>query len=91
MPEKIHLEQNPCVNLSISLPYHIQGHTKPQEIGLCDPMSEIRLPFFSFCCIYLWEKRSAQLSWHWWGSYEDLVKIGECCLAVVISLGLTIY
>ena len=36
-------------------------------------------------------KRSAQLTLHGWGSCEDLVKMGECYLAVVISLGLTIY
>ena len=53
-------------------------------------MSELPLPIFSFCCIYLCEKRDL-LTLHGWGSCEDLVKLGECCIAVVISLGLTIY
>ena len=54
-------------------------------------MSELPLPVFSFCCIYIWEKRYAQLTLHGCVSCADLVKIGECCLAVVISLGQTIY
>ena len=48
----------------------------------------------SHFAVFTYGKRdlySAQLTLHGWGSCEDFVKIGECCLVVVTSLSLTIY